>query len=207
MVPGGGVGDESDDGTSVVLLLLSVPLSVVVGAMVVGRGVGAGVIVVGSDDVILIAVPLLNEGTSEIVGAAVLKIGAAVMVGARLTRTGEPVAGRIVGAGVVGAVAVGAVVAGAVVTRPLDTGAEVTGESVGDLVTGDGVRGAGTGAGSGADTGALVEMAGDSVKGTFDATPPGDSVGASRTGAGAGARVIKTKGGKATGAPCRLRSS
>lgn len=206
MVPGCGVGDESDDGTSVVLLL-SVPLSVVVGAMVVGRGVGAGVIVVGSDDVILIAVPLLNEGTSEIVGAAVLKLGAAVMLGARLTRTGEPVAGRIVGAGVVGAVAVGAVVAGAVVTRPLDTGAEVTGESVGDLVTGDGVRGAGNGAGNGADNGALVEMAGDSVKGTFDATPPGDSVGASRTGAGAGARVIKTKGGKATGAPCRLRSS
>ena len=179
-----------------------VPLSVV-GAMVVGRGVGAGVVVVGSDDVILIAVPLLNEGTSEIVGAAVLKIGAAVMLGARLTRTGEPVAGRIVGAGVVGAVAAGAEVAGAVVTRPLETGAEVTGESVGDLVTGDGVRGAGTGA----DTGALVEMAGDSVNGTFDAKPPGDSVGASRTGAGAGARVIKTKGGKATGAPCRLRSS
>lgn len=155
----------------------------IVGTMVVGRGVGAAVDVVGNAEVALLIVSLYKEGAGVLVGA---------------DETVELV-GLIVGAVSVKGVEVGGEVMGAV----------VKGDSVGDVVTGTCEAWDLTGL---VVCGTFVARMGARVKGAFDTKEAGGSVGKPtigagagvppKTGAGAGALVIKTKGGKV---PCRLR--
>ena len=173
------------DGISVALRIL--------GAMVVGRGVGAAVDVVGNAVVALMVVFVL-----------LYKDGAGVLVGADV-----PV--KLVGL-IVGPVSVKGAAVGDEVKGAFDTGAVETGDAIGGVVTGTCEGWDLTGL---AVSGTFVARTGASVKGMFDPKEAGGSVGRvgkpktgtgagvpPNTGAGAGARVIKTKGGKV---PCRLR--